>query len=214
MQANIIAISAIATLSACTSYAPRSPTDAGAMQASLIVYNERASYTQLTPDYAVTNAHTAKLVDGAVIRSDRYDLAFFKHTGAAPRWGTSVPGDPVTLHGNPIGAWDYILGLGLGVPIVWPDRQLMQSQVIARMPWTEKGHSPVDTIFVSGPAISGYSGGPVVNEHNEVIGIMSARIAQVPAHEYHYGVGDGIVIPASTIWAEFYRLLNDQVAQK
>ena len=209
---------ALALLTGCTSFSPRFPTDAGALQGTVLLVNERASYTQLTPDYAVTNDHTAHLVMGAVTRSDRYDLAYFKHHGIAPVWANAVLGEPVTLAGNPNSIADYVASIVFTIPPLWPDRETEASQVIAIREWTgsNPGHGqvPFDAVFFRGPARPGYSGGPVVDANHEVVGIMSASVASRPAHEYHYGVGDGIAIPTALVWSEFHRLVQPEVASK
>jgi hypothetical protein len=208
----------LALLTGCTSFSPRFPTDAGAMQGTVLLVNERASYTQLTPDYAVTNDHAAHLVMGGVTRSDRYDLAYFKHRGSPPVWSDAVLGEPVTLAGNPISGWDYVASVGFGIPPLWPDRETEASQVIALVQWgcpcPGKGQTPFAAVFFRGPDRPGYSGGPVVNADREVVGVMSGVVTGRPAHEYHYGVGDGIAIPTALVWSEFHRLVQPEVASK
>lgn len=218
MFREILLFSSMAILaSGCVSQEPRTDTDAGALEMSFVLGVERASYTQLTDDYAVTVDHVSHMVIGSVIHSDKVDIAFFRHVGVAPCWANAVLPEPVTMRGNPMDGWDYATSIAIGGIDVWPNRHEVPGRVIALQPWSGpiqgvKTYAPFDAVFVHGNAEHGYSGGPVVNAKNEVVGIISA-IVSPPSGEYHYQDGDILAVPSATIWAEFRRLVPAQVTE-
>lgn len=214
----VLALATMVAVSDCTSFSPRFPTDAGAMQADFGIVVARASYAQLTADYAVTNRHTANLVWGDVIKSQIHDLAFFRHKGAAPEWADAVVGDPVVVNGNPVNWGDWIAADVLDVPPLWPWRQSEAGSVVAIQPsYLESDYNVrgAMAVFVRGGGSSpGFSGGPVVDSKGRVVGVVSGPVELVLLKGQPYRKGDSVVIPSSTVWSEFHRLIKQEVAEK
>lgn len=205
-------------LTECTSFAPRFPSDAGALQGPGVLSWHRAAYTQLTPEWAVTNRHADGLLFAHPVESKNFDLAFFRHAGTPPQWADAEMGEPVKVNGNPFGWADFAVFAVFDIPPIWANREQADGYVVTQAPWYgQAGGYTISggmTLFIRGASEDGFSGGPIVDPKGRVVGVVWGPIEKLPPGEARYRIGDTAAVPSEVVWSEFRRLVPAEVAAR
>lgn len=135
-----------------------------------------ASQTVIAPHWAVTNAHAEVIADNLVAESRSSDLALIAIDGGAPLpFGTPHNGDHITAYGSGCSG-DQRVAHG-----VITDVRGLQC-------WGEPGKNDPDNpckraglgvtyaMIMTADSGEGFSGGPIINDAGELIGVMEAEI--------------------------------------
>lgn len=144
-----------------------------------------ASMTAVAPNWALTNAHAGGMADGLAYNAPQADLALVHITNGKPlKFGTVKVGDRVTFYGTG----------SIG------DRRIAYGNVVdthAFVCWgkplpTDKdnaclraGYGVEYAMLISSNADSGYSGGPIINDKGELVGISAMKTADDPVGSLH-----------------------------
>lgn len=143
----------------------------------------KASLSNMASSFKVYLKDNTSLQARLITISDEYDLALLQlegYTTPSLRLRRQLPrqGDKVHAIGSPLGMRDSVT-----------------AGIVTRL--------SKDAVFTDAQILPGNSGGPLVNETGEVIGVNTQKFAQNNA----MGAGFGIAIPAKVVLEEFERWL-------
>lgn len=153
---------------------------------------DQFSFVQWDKDHAVTVRHIKQL-DSYVYVSGKYDIQFFTHkSDKTPTWGNYISNDVVTTAGFVDGKYIEIKGYDMGVTV-------------------KIDNYPIPSYRANNvQLIHGMAGGPVFNEHGEVIGI-NIGLAKEPIEYGGQLYKVSVYIPYEIIkseWKNYQEIIN------